>query len=53
VRAVQAAALVRAEAPTAELHIRRHVVPGYDPEQDAGYYDLVRDLTGAAEHVAA
>ena len=29
-------ALVRAGAPTAELHIRRHLVPGYDPERDPG-----------------
>ena len=40
VRAVQAAALVRAEAPTAELHIRRHLVPGYDPERDPEYPEV-------------
>jgi hypothetical protein len=43
VRAVQGAALVRAGAPTAELHIRRHLVPGYDPERDPGYLDLIED----------
>ena len=37
VRAVQGAALVRAGAPTAELHLRRHLVPGYDPECDPEY----------------
>ncbi|HEU0303146.1 MAG TPA: acyl-CoA dehydrogenase family protein [Gaiellaceae bacterium] len=51
VRAVQAAALVRAGAATAELHIRRHLVPGYDPERDPGYRDLVRELAGAPETV--
>ena len=40
VRAVQAATLVRSGAPTAELHIRRHLVPGYDPERDPEYLDL-------------
>ena len=43
VRAVQGAALVRAEAPTAELHIRRHLVPGYDPELDPEYLSLIED----------
>jgi hypothetical protein len=47
VRAVQAAALVRAEAPTAELHIRRHLVPGYDAERDPDYLNLIED--GAIE----
>jgi hypothetical protein len=46
VRAVQAAGLVRAGAPTAELHIRRHLVPGYDPERDSGYDALVRETAG-------
>jgi hypothetical protein len=45
VRAVQAASLARAGAPTAELHIRRHLVPGYDPERDPEYTEL---LYGAA-----
>jgi alkylation response protein AidB-like acyl-CoA dehydrogenase len=40
-RAVQGAALVRAQAPTAELHIRRHLVPAYDPERDRGYLELI------------
>ena len=44
VRAVQGAALVRAEAPTAELHIRRHLVPGYDPERDPEYLELLDEL---------
>lgn len=43
VRSVQAAALVRADAPTAELHIRRHLVPGYDPERDPDYLGLIED----------
>jgi acyl-CoA dehydrogenase len=44
VRAVQGAALVRAAAPTAELHIRRHLMPGYDPERDAEYSELLDEL---------
>jgi hypothetical protein len=44
VRAVQAAALVRVGAPTAELHIRRHLLPAYDREADAEYADLVDEL---------
>jgi alkylation response protein AidB-like acyl-CoA dehydrogenase len=43
VRAVQAAALLRAGARTAELHIRRHLVVGYDPERDPDYLDLIED----------
>ncbi len=35
-------------APTAELHIRRHLVPGYDPERDPEYLDLHRGI-GAVE----
>jgi hypothetical protein len=50
VRAVQGAALVRAEAPTAELHIRRHLVPGYDPERDPGYSDLIEDRAVELAH---
>ena len=44
VRAVQGAALVRAGAATAELHIRRHLVPGYDPERDPEYAELLDEL---------
>ena len=44
VRAVQGAALVRAEAPTAELHFRRHLVPGYDPERDPEYTEVLGAL---------
>jgi alkylation response protein AidB-like acyl-CoA dehydrogenase len=44
VRAVQGAALVRAEAPTAELHIRRHLVPGYEPERDPEYTEALGAL---------
>jgi alkylation response protein AidB-like acyl-CoA dehydrogenase len=50
VRAVQAAALVRAEAPSAELHIRRHLVPGYDPERDPEYSDLIEDRAVELAH---
>jgi acyl-CoA dehydrogenase len=50
VRAVQGAALVRANAPTVELHIRRHLVAGYDPERDPEYLEL---LAGAASPEAA
>lgn len=48
VRAVQGAALVRAGAPTAELHIRRHLVPGYEPESDPGYAGLLDALVDEA-----
>ena len=41
VRAVQGTALVRAGSPAAELHIRRHLVPGYDPERDGDYPALL------------
>jgi alkylation response protein AidB-like acyl-CoA dehydrogenase len=44
VRAVQGAALVRTEAPTAELHIRRHLVPAYDPERDPAYTEVLGAL---------
>ncbi len=50
VRAVQAATLVRASAPTAELHIRRHLVPGYDPERDPEYLDLIEDRAVELTH---
>lgn len=44
VRAIQGAGLVRAGAPTAELHVRRHLVPGWDPERDPEYPELVAAL---------
>ena len=42
VRALQVACL-RAEGnePAAELHERRHLTPGYDPEADPDYADLI------------
>jgi acyl-CoA dehydrogenase len=48
VRSVQAAALVRADAATAELHIRRNLVPGYDPERDPAYERLLDELADEA-----
>ena len=50
VRAIQAASLVRAGAATAELHIRRHLVPGYDPERDPDYLDLIEDRAVELAH---
>ncbi|MGH3018216.1 MAG: acyl-CoA dehydrogenase family protein [Gaiellaceae bacterium] len=50
VRAVQAGSLVRAGAPTAELHIRRHLVPGYDPERDPDYLELIEDRAVELAH---
>ena len=50
VRAVQGATLVRSGAPTAELHIRRHLVPGYDPERDPEYLDLIEDRAVELAH---
>jgi len=44
VRAIQGATLARAESPVAELHIRRHLVAGYDPERDPDYPALLDDL---------
>jgi acyl-CoA dehydrogenase len=42
VRAVQAASLRRlGEAAAAELHVRRHLTPGYDPERDPEYQELL------------
>jgi hypothetical protein len=48
VRAIQGACLVRAEAPTAELNIRRHLVSGYDPERDPEYSVLLDALVEEA-----
>ena len=42
VRAVQAGALRRlGEEAAAELHVRRHLTPGYDPERDREYQELL------------
>ncbi len=42
VRAVQAVALRRlGQDAAAELHARRHLTPGYDPERDPEYLDLL------------
>jgi alkylation response protein AidB-like acyl-CoA dehydrogenase len=42
VRAVQVAALRRlGEDAAAELHLRRHLTPGYDPERDPDYGELL------------
>jgi alkylation response protein AidB-like acyl-CoA dehydrogenase len=50
VRAIQAAALIRAEAPTSELHIRRHLVTGYNPERDPDYLELIEDRAVELAH---
>ncbi|HZL47501.1 MAG TPA: acyl-CoA dehydrogenase family protein [Solirubrobacteraceae bacterium] len=48
VRALQAACLLAdGEAAAAALHVRRHLVSGYDPEADADYADLVDEVIGA------
>jgi acyl-CoA dehydrogenase len=47
VRALQAGCLLAAgEAAAAALHIRRHLVSGYDPEADTDYADLVDEVVG-------
>ena len=47
VRAVQAAALRRlGQDAAAELHVRRHLSPGYDPERDPEYPDLLDGVLG-------
>jgi acyl-CoA dehydrogenase len=47
VRAVQAVALGRlGEDAAGELHIRRHLSPGYDPERDPEYADLLDAVLG-------
>ena len=41
----------RAGAPTAELHIRRHLVPGYDPERGPGrILELIEDRAVELAH---
>ncbi len=48
VRALQAACLLaEREAAAAALHIRRHLLSGYDPEADATYAELVDEVLGA------
>jgi hypothetical protein len=48
VRALQAGCLLaRGDRAAAALHIRRHLVPGYDPESDRGYEELVEQVAGA------
>jgi hypothetical protein len=48
VRALQAACLLAdGEAAAAALHVRRHLVSGYDPEADADYANLVDEVIGA------
>ena len=48
VRALQAGCLLAdGEAAAAALHVRRHLVSGYDPEADADYADLVDEVIGA------
>jgi len=47
VRALQAGCLLaHGEAPAAALHLRRHLVSGYDPEADADYADLLDEVLG-------
>ncbi len=48
VRALQAGCLLaHGEAAAAALHVRRHLLSGYDPEADAGYAELVDEVLGA------
>jgi acyl-CoA dehydrogenase len=48
VRALQAGCLLAGgEAAAAALHVRRHLVSGYDPEADADYAELVDEVVGA------
>jgi len=45
VRALQAGCLLAGgDRASAALHIRRHLQPGYDPERDAGYEELVEQI---------
>jgi acyl-CoA dehydrogenase len=47
VHAVQAASLRRlGEDAGAELHVRRHLTPGYEPERDADYGELIDAVLG-------
>jgi len=50
VRALQVDALRPSDRESAELLARRHLIPGWDPEADADYPDLIdRVLTGDPE----
>ncbi len=45
VRALQAGCLLaHGETPAAALHVRRHLIPGYDPEADQSYTSLVDEV---------
>jgi acyl-CoA dehydrogenase len=47
VRALQAGCLLAdGEAAAAALHVRRHLVSGYDPEADTNYAELVDEVVG-------
>jgi acyl-CoA dehydrogenase len=47
-RALQTACLLAdGDAPAAALHVRRHLISGYDPEADADYAELVDEVVGA------
>jgi alkylation response protein AidB-like acyl-CoA dehydrogenase len=47
VRAVQTATLRRlGENAAADLHVRRHLTPGYEPERDPGYAALLDAVLG-------
>ena len=47
VRALQAGCLLAdGETAVAALHIRRHLVSGYDPEADTDYAELVDEVVG-------
>ncbi|MGD0452687.1 MAG: acyl-CoA dehydrogenase family protein [Solirubrobacteraceae bacterium] len=48
VRALQAGCLLaHGDAAAAALHVRRHLLPGYDPEADAEYAELLDEVVGA------
>jgi alkylation response protein AidB-like acyl-CoA dehydrogenase len=48
VRALQAGCLLAAgEAAAAALHVRRHLISGYDPEADTDYANLVDEVIDA------
>ena len=47
VRIVQVGALCGSEPQSAELLARRHLTPGWDPEDDASYSELIDAVLGA------
>jgi hypothetical protein len=47
VRSLQVMALRSREPDAAELLRRRHLAPGWDPESDADYPDLIDRVLGA------